>query len=375
MTLLNQGNAARGDTAQQQTPPRRFTRASMEHVEPGGYDETISAAAFGAGPVTKSFELNAHGYVRSVTLLIESDGNGAAGLSNAVAEADAPWSFIKTITFRDVNGGHIFGPVSGFDLFLANKWGGYHHDGNVVNWPSYSAIDNDGEFAYRLDLPLEVIARDALGSLPNLNSASAYVVELVVADDADVYSTAPDTLPGVRIRAYLNAWSKPSATDPRGNPQMTAPPFERTTQFWTKQTASVNSGSQLVKLSRVGNFIRHVGVIFRDTNGAREGDGYSSSLALQLDGQTLFNEASLIRRDTMAQQYGYALDPITTAGFDEGIVWYSFAHDFDGKPGGELRDLWLPTVQSSRLELEINPGESGSLEFLVNDIAIAAQQG
>jgi hypothetical protein len=77
----------------------------------------------------------------------------------------------------------------------------------------------------------------------------------------------------------------------------------------------------------------------------------------------------------MSQQYGYELDPISTAGFDEGLIWYSFAHDFDGKPGGELRDLWLPTVQSSRLELDIDPGAAGSVEFLVNDIAIAAAEG
>jgi hypothetical protein len=300
---------------------------------------------------------------------------GAAGLNNAVAAADAPWSFIKSITFRDVNGGHIFGPVSGYDLFLANKWGGYAYNGVPTTYPSYSAIAVTGNFAFRLDLPLEVIARDALGSLPNLNSASAYQVEIVVAGDGDVYGTSPDTLPGVRIRGYLNAWSKPSPTDPRGNPQMTAPPFERTTQFWTKQTASVSSGQQLIKLSRVGNFIRNIGVLVRTSTGARDGANIGSSVSLQLDGQTLFNEAVLVRRDTMSQQYGYELDPISTAGFDEGLIWYSFCHDFDGKPGGELRDLWLPTVQSSRLELDINPGAAGTVEFLVNDIAIANSGG
>ena len=368
MTLL--GNSGRAD-AGQQTPPRRFTRASMEHVEPAGHDASITAAQFGAGPTTVVFDVNAHGYARYLELLFEATA-GANGLATVVAAADAPWSLISSITFRDVNGGHIVGPIPGYAFFLQHKWGGYGFDDNPVNYPSFIDVDSNGDFTFRLNLNLEVIARDALGALPNLNTASAYKVELVFADDSAVYGTAPDTLPGIRLRAFLNAWSKPSAQDPRGNAQTVAPPFERTTSFWTQQTISVQSGQQLVKLTRVGNFIRHIGIIFRDAAGEREGAGYSSDVALQLDGQTLFNEAELIRRDKMSQMYGYNLGLISAADLDEAVIWYSFAHDFDGKPGGELRDLWLPTVQSSRLELSINPGETGSLEFLVNDISIQA---
>lgn len=366
----NGDQAARGD---QEKPSVRFTRAAMEHTEPGGHDATVSAASFGAGPTTVTFDVPAHGYLRRLLLLVETDGNGAAGLNNAVAAADAPWSFIKSITFKDVNGGNIVGPIGGFNLFLANKWGGYGHDDNPVNDPIYTAIDTDGEFAFRLDIPIEAIARDALGALPNLNSASAYKVELVVADAADVFGTEPDTLPAVRVRAILDAWSKPSAQDPRGNPQQTTPPFERTTQFWSRSSHSISgSGEFTARLPRVGNFLRNLIFVFRDSNDAREGDGYADTVKLTLDGQVIHNEPSAIRRAIMAEQYGYALDSIATAGFDEGVLVYPFTHDFDGKPGGELRDLWLPTVQSSRLEFTLaNAGEAGTLEIITNDVSIS----
>lgn len=361
---------ARGDV---QAPATRFTRASMEHDEPA-VDESFTAAEFGAGPVNLSFEVPAFGYLRDLVLLVEAT-SGAAGLATVAAEPDAPFSAIRSITFKDVNGGFVYGPYSGFQFMLSNKWGGYGYDDNPENDPNYSAVDTAGDFAFVLRIPLETIARDALGSLPNLNSASQYRVEIVVADDADVYATPPDTLPGIRIRGYMENWSKPSAQDPRGNPQNTTPPFERTTQFWSvSEKAFGGSGTQRVRLDRVGNFIRNIGFVFRDSGGDREGDTFPSSLKLTLDGQLLHDELTVLRRSKMQRRYGYSLASIDTQDFDEAVVWYDFTHDFDGKPGGELRDLWLPTVQSTRLELEFNAGEAGTLEILTNDVAIAAQE-
>lgn len=372
MLAMNQnGQKSRGE--QQQAPAVRFTRASSEHTEPAS-DHSIAPASFAAGPNNIAFEVPAFGYLRDLLILVQATG-GAAGLNNAVARADAPWSAIKTITFKDVNGGFIYGPISGYQAFLAAKWGGYNYQDNPVGDPNYSAIATTGNFSFLLRLPLEVIARDALGALPNLNSAAAYRVEIVIADDGEVYSTAPDTKPTVRVRSWIEAWAKPSAADPRGNPQHQAPPFERTTQFWSVATKSFGgSGAQTFRFDRVGNFIRHLGIVFRDNTGAREGDTFSETLQLKLDGQLIEDEMTIIRRSKMNQRYGYTLASMATADFDEGVVWYDFAHDFDGKPGGELRDLWLPTVQSSRLELTLTIGEAGTIEILTNDVAIAAQE-
>src|SRR5690606_823987 len=97
---------------------RRFTRAAVEHRESGDLDVTISSSDFDAGGQVLAFDVPAYGFARWITLLVQASG-GAAGLNNAVARADAPWNLIQSITFKDVNGGHIFGPVSGYDMFLA----------------------------------------------------------------------------------------------------------------------------------------------------------------------------------------------------------------------------------------------------------------
>src|SRR3546814_6646853 len=55
--------------------------------------------------------------------------------------------------------------------------------------------------------------------------------------------------------------------------------------------------------------------------------------------------------------YGAVVGAGTTAnetpgGLDNGVRSYDFCHEFDGTIGHENRDLWLPTLGSTRLELQ-----------------------
>ena len=347
-----------------------FTKASREHTEGAFMDESITAAAYGTGPTQIApADVPAFGYARSLELLVEAT-SGAAGLNNAVSQPDGPWDVINTITLKDVNGQPIWGPASGYDLMAANKWGGYGFDSDPTRWPSFSDIAVTGNFTFRLKIPIEIISRNALGALANMNASSTYKLEITVADDADVYSTAPDTLPGLRFRAWLNAWAPPSATDAQGNQQETEPKGLGTTQYWSKATYTTAVGSNTIRLARVGNLLRTLILIVRDDNAAREGADAPDPIAIHLDSRIVHDEAGVIRRDYMAERYGYALAPITTADDDEGVFVYDFSHDFDGHPGGELGDLWLPTVQATRLEFVGSISNSaGTLDVLTNDIA------
>lgn len=365
----NSGGSATAEKAPQVLVP--FTKASREHTEGAFVDNTVSASSFGGGPTQIGpFDIPAFGYMRSIDLLVTTDGNGVAGLNNAVSQADAPWNVIRSVVVKDVNGQPIAGPFTGYDLMLLNKWGGYSFDGNPVRHPSFVDIDNDGEFSFRLRIPVEIVSRNALGALANMNASSTYKLEITVADDADVYSTAPDTLPAVRFRTYLEAWAPPSAQDARGNPQETEPRGLGTTQYWSKATYTTSVGSNTLRLARVGNLIRTLIFVVRDDNNAREGADAPDPIQIHLDGRIIHNEAALIRRDFMAERYGYELAPVTTADDDEGVFVYDFSHDFDGKPGGELGDLWLPTVQSTRFEFVGSiSNTAGTLDVLTNDIA------
>ena len=345
-----------------------FTRASSEHREPG-LDSSVTAAQFGAGPTTLGpFDVPAFGYARGLYLLVEATA-GAAGLNNAVSEADGPWSVIRSISVTDVNGAPLVGPFTGYDLMLVNKWGGYSFDGDPTRGPGFSDVAVTGNFTILLYVPFEIIARDAYGALANMNAASTYKVHITCADDADVYSTAPDTLPGVRFRSWLDAWAQPTDADPDGNPQATRPPFLGTTQFWSKASLTVANGANTLRLPRVGNFIRTLLFVFRDSTAAREGATWPDPLQIHMDGRIIFNDNPVVYRGITAEKYGYNLTAVATANDDEGVAAFSFSHDFDGKPGAELKDLYLPTVQSTRLEFVGSIAEVGSLDILTNDIS------
>lgn len=360
--------APSGDAVPAITVP--FTKASRLHTEGAFLDDSTSAASFGSGPTQISpADVPAFGYMKSIDLIVEATA-GVDGLATVAVNADAPWNVIRSVALKDVNGQTIVGPFTGYDLMLANKWGGYNFDGDPTRHPSFVDFDVDGNFTFRLRVPVEIVARNAFGALANMNASSTYKLEITIADDADVYSTPPDTLPGIRVRAYLEAWAPPSAADPRNNDQQTEPLGLGTTQYWTKATYNTAVGSNTIRLARVGNLLRTLVLVVRDDNNAREGADAPDPLQVHLDGRIIHNEASLLRRDLMAERYGYALAAVTAADDDEGVFVYDFMHDFDGHPGGELGDLWLPTVQSTRLEFVGTISNSaGTLDVLTNDIA------
>jgi hypothetical protein len=89
------------------------------------------------------------------------------------------------------------------------------------------------------------------------------------------YSTAPTTPASVQVKAWLESWSQPNATDLTGRPQMREPIGHGTTQFWSAFTkAGLAIGNQTILLPRVGNLVRGLIFIARDGTGARN-DGVS----------------------------------------------------------------------------------------------------
>lgn len=336
-----------------------FTKAAREHVE----QIVDISAQTGAAPKQLGngvIEVPAYGYLRNLLLLVESTG-GAGG--NAVITADAPWSVIGTISLTDVNGQFIFGPYTGYEFYLVHKWGGYAFDADPTRSPAYSPVDASGNFSFLLRLPLEITAQDALGALANQNAASTYKLGLTLATTAAVFSTAPTTLPTVRVRVLMEAWTQPNATDTLGVPNQVQPPALGTVQNWSKEDKVINAGSQTPRLSRVGNALRTLLLVTRDATGARITTMFPDPVTLQWDGRQLLTVPTKLSRHYMQERYGYA-----SASIDAGVYALDFTHDFDGHPGGELRNGYLATTQGSRIELQGSYGAAGTLTVLTNDV-------
>lgn len=354
-----------------------FIRASAEHREPAGID--VQRLMTAADQDLGVFDIPAYGYVRSLFILVQA--TGGAGTSVTASE-DGPVCALKNIALTEPNGAQLSAFNTGYGAFLANKWGGYRHTtGNDFrSSPTFSNVAGaTGNFQYALRVPVELNLRDGLGSLPNQNAAATFKLRLTLAASTQVYGTVPTTLPSVRVRVFLEAWDQPEQGNAGATNQIT-PPAMNTTQFWSEQTFNLNGGAQNVRLTRVGNYIRNLIFVLRRA-GTSRANGHldlPDPTTVYLDTRPL----DIIERNNWLHQmfertgFGQALGATVPAldspgGLDAGVFVYDFCHEFDGSIGHENRDLWLPTLGSTRLELQGSVGNAGTLTVMTNDVAIA----
>lgn len=381
--LATAGGTRQQTTAQQRgavVPVVPFIRASAEHREPV-LDIQRALVTTGSQDLGV-FEVPAYGYLRSVVLVVT-----ATGATGGTFAEDGPWNVLQNIALQEPNGATIAQFDTGHSLMLANKWGGYR-DANGADPKGSPAFTTDaaGNFTFLVRIPVEISAREALGALPNQNGAAQFKVRLSLntgaAGAGNLYS-AITLQPTVRVRAYLEAWDQPE-TSVGGQTNQVTPPAMNTTQFWSAQTYNVGAGQQQIRLTRVGNYLRNLIFVLR-RGGTSRANGHTD----MPDPSTLYLDTRPLdvieRNNWLNQMYersgfgGRAAGGATTAqvtldspgALDAGVFVYDFMHEFDNSLGRETRDLWLPTLGTSRLELQGNFANAGTLTVLTNDVAIA----
>ncbi|ARK07697.1 coat protein [Rhodococcus phage Toil] len=363
-------NSTSPSQGQAQSPVaiKSFVRSSLEHRESAGIDITrqISSSDQDLG----SFAIPAYGYLRSLLVYVTV----TAGAGASTFSADAPWNFLKNIIVQEPNGATIAQFNSGYDLYLANKWGGYRGFNDPKAKPDYSTNATGGLATFLLRIPLELRGRDALGSLPNQNAAAAFQLRMTLSSAATVYTSQPaTTLPQVRVRVIAEEWDQPAVSSD-GAANQTTPPAMNTTQYWSKQVYPVVAGQNTIRLTRVGNYIRGLNFIYRDGTGARvtnASNNWPDPAVLYYDTRPIDNILSAVWRSTMVERAGYSGTIEAVNGLDNGVYPYDFMHEFDGRLGNELNDGWLPTLSSTRLEVQGSFGVAGTLEVLTNDVSVA----
>jgi len=371
-----------GDKNQKVMPTVPFIRASAKHREPTGID--VSRTLTTSDQDLGVFDIPAYGYVRNLVILVTASG-GTGGSPAATATESGIFAALKNIYLTEPNGAVISQYDTSYQLMLANKFGGYGHvlgsdpRANPQFTDQTSAFSG---FSFLLRIPVEINGRDGLGSLPNQNAAATFKLRMGLAKVADIAGgTLPTTLPTVRVRVYLEAWDQPEISSAGATNQVT-PPAMNTTQFWSSQTYNVNAGQNTIRLTRVGNYIRNLIFTLRRGGTSRangETDWMSADpVYLYLDTRPLDIIEPNNWRGQMYDRSGFggSLGSTTPAansarGLENGVRVYDFMHEFTGLYGMENRDLWLPTLGSTRLELQFNAANAGTLEVLTNDVAIA----
>lgn len=349
-----------------------FIRASDENLQPGNLDRT-TAAISANGIDLGVTDVPAYGFLRWLYILVQATG-GAAGLNNAVAHEDGPWSVLQNIQLTEPNGSPIVQIDSGYDLYLINKMGGYVHPVacDPRNSPNFTAIATSGNFQWMLRIPVDLSGRDGLGSLPNQDSAGQFKLRATIGTQSQIYSTAPDTKPIVRVRSWLSAWDQPAASS-AGLANQVAPPAVGTTSFWSKQSGiTVANGNNVIELKRKGNYLRQIIFVLR-TGGSRataEADWPLETRFLR-DAFPARYYLDEVWKQIMWERTGLVSAGASAGQRDNGVRFHDYMHEFDGALGRENRDLWQPTRGSTRLEIQGAFQDASVLDVLYNDVAIS----
>lgn len=367
--------APAGNGKQVQIAVRPFPAGTRE-VDKATYDPGARALTATTQDLP-SYECDPNGFLRGAYILVESV---AAGNAATVAfQPDAPLNAIDTITYNDVNNKPIFGPMGGHDMYAAVKFGGYTGCDDAKSSPIYAVTSGAGatagSFTFALRLPVEIVKRDALGSLPNKSASATFTINIRLANLAAIFSTAPTAAPTVRVRIQQFGWMDPNGTDMRGNPVAQNPPGVQTTQYWSKQTYAINAGAFNLRLLGLDSLVRNFVFILVDSTGSRQqGDSdFPDPFNMIYETAQPIQRLRTIWRQKIAEQYRYKNAVETADGRDYGTYPEPYCQDMTETVGSETRLNYLPCSSGTTVSINGAIGGAGAhtLIVLVNKIVPA----
>lgn len=305
------------------------------------------------------------GFLRGVVVQVTS----ASGVLGAgVLAQDAPWSVISSLTLEDISGESVLKPMSAFSHMIKQKWFS-PWDGDPAKRPGFSNSVNP---AFTLRCMVEV--RDTLAVLANTDARAQYRVKFTVAPSTAVFSTAPTTTPTVTVKIYPLRWFQPDAVDLLGNPINPVPDGLSASRFFQHQLYSAfAAGDNTPRLELVGQEIRALGLIIRNSLGARVDltDANAGTITFTMDDRTFWKRTASQWVEEMCSFYEDLRSGVWTR--DTGVYIIPRFR----MPGDLTGEYWLQTVEQNDLRIELNGADlganaPGSIEFLYDNLAVEA---
>jgi hypothetical protein len=233
---------------------------------------TLTTATQDLGPI----DIKAYDYMRSLLVTFTTTTVGGA---TGTAQADAPFNAFTNIAVKQPNGQTMYQVSSGYHAAMIQKYGFYRGYNDPRADPTFFVNGSWATFALRI--PFELDLRDALGALPNKDAAAPFSLELTLNTLTNVFGSGQGTSPTFTVEAWLEAYDQPPTTL-NGQPVQTTPPNMNTLQRWTEQNITMSSGQFDARVRKLGNYLRVLLPIMKNSSGVRIGtaqNGTTASLA------------------------------------------------------------------------------------------------
>jgi len=291
----------------------------------------------------------------------------AGNSANVAFSADGPWNVIAKIQLDDPAGQSIITPITGYQLFLLNKYlpdTGCRFDPQLD--PNYSATTGTGatggSFSFRLVLPIEHRARDAFGALNNSAANQRYLVTLTTISSyvgtTGIYSTAPTSAGTLTCQFSQWYWTAPPAaiTTAQGSvPVAQTPAGLGSVGFvrYERHNEVSGGGSPMIQMNNVGDYISSLIFVDRNSSNARQSTDWPSPFSWWVNDFQVHQLFSNVWLRRMARAYRYTAAIGSAGGLDTGVYILPALNDglFDYVDNYAPANQYLATDATTKLQI------------------------
>lgn len=315
---------------------RPFWAASQWYTQKNN-DQLNGGNSFQLGATQKNFNIriDSGGFLKGIRIMTRSTGG-----SGGTVTADNPWNVFQNLIFNNVGNAQIFNLTNGYEAMLYNAYG-RPWEGDPTQTYDYAQSINP---SFTLKISPEI--RHTLGALPNTDAREQYRLQGNFNTAANVI-TSGSTAPTLTTTVFQDTWAQPDATDLQGMTNEQAPQGAFSAQSLRRnQTFALNgasSNNSNIFTEAVGNLVRNVFIVVRDSNGARQ-DYLSDPLDWYLDSRILGHYTPDVVQNYMEAFYG------STGTLRRPTGVYVFPRFFN--PGTMSGQGWLETSNATGMKFQ-----------------------
>lgn len=221
--------------------------------------------------------VTAGGFLRGVRLQLRSTG-GVGG----AATPDNPWNVFSSITLENVNGAALQFPMGGYAYYLMSLFSRPWWGDPAKRFDYSAGLNPSGSLFIAPELNMTA------GVLANTDARSQYRIRYTLNTAANVISGTITTAPTTVVTAYAEIWAQPDSSDLHGNSINPLPDGLNLQTLRRHQVATLNAAgsSNILQLTNVGNELRCMVLVVRDSNNVRQ-DYLADPIRWTLDDRNL----------------------------------------------------------------------------------------
>lgn len=313
------------------------------------------------------YEFQVDGYLAGA--LISVTATTAGNAATTAFKADGPFSVLSSIIFEDIGGKQVMGPITGWNLYVLNRFGGFVYNADVKANATYTVTSGagttGGSYRFVMRLPIQVRRRDGMASLPNRNASATFKIKMVVSPIVDVYSTAPTNAPSVKVEVQQHGWATSDNRDYKGSAVAPTPNGVGSLMYTDLETIQLGAGKFNQRMATFGGLLRLLVFELRDSNGSRsQGESdWPTLFEVEIDKVKVYSRSPVVWDTFMAEDYGLSNTAESVTATNTKINGTKVLHwldDFGLQPGAENSFRYQPVTPSTAIQLSGSVGGSGA---------------